>query len=516
MKELLERLRAVDQKIDALLEQDSLTDSQKTDLAALEAERATVVRAIDNEKTKQARALERQRLEREATDAAQRAELEQARAEVAAQEAATRAAEHERLAREAAERETERQRRLTTPPVPGENRLTSNVATPVQAVTQGWTVPATVLRHTPQNFRGVRNGRSAEERAFRFGMYMLAKASADMPGRFRFETATNWVRQNVVAMTENAADGSGAFNLVPEEFGQDLIELRETYGVARRLFRRMPMASDTRTDPRRRSGLTAYFTSEGAAGTESNKSWDNIRLTAKDLMVIGRFTNQLRMDSVISLGDDLAGEIAYAFMEKEDQCAFNGTGTSTYGGIVGLRTKLQDVDGSGTDSAGLVTGTGNLFTELTLADFNQVVGKLPQYADMGEVCWVCHKFFYHSVMQRLELAAGGTTALEIRSGNRTPRPLFLGYPVEFSQVFPSTDANSQVVATLGNYVKGAAFGDRQQDEISFSEHATVGGESLWERNQIGIRGTERFDINVHDVGDSSTPGPIVGLQSAAA
>jgi HK97 family phage major capsid protein len=90
----------------------------------------------------------------------------------------------------------------------------------------------------------------------------------------------------------------------------------------------------------------------------------------------------------------------------------------------------------------------------------------------------------------------------------------LGYPVEFSQVMPSTEANSQVCAVLGDFSKGAAFGDRQQESIAFSEHATIGGENVFERNQIAIRGTERFDIVVHDVGDANDAGPIVGLQTA--
>jgi len=32
---------------------------------------------------------------------------------------------------------------------------------------------------------------------------------------------------------------------------------------------------------------------------------------------------------------------------------------------------------------------------------------------------------------------------------------------------------------------------------------------------LAIRGTDRFDINVHDVGNTSAAGPIVGLITAA-
>ncbi len=367
-----------------------------------------------------------------------------------------------------------------------------------------------------KNFVGDVNGVTADIRAYRFGMWCLARLSNDIPGRFHFANAMQFARDHFAAVHQENDGTTGGLYLVPEEFGQDLIDLRERYGVARRLFKIRPMMSDTRTDPRRTGGLTAYFTAEGAAGTESNKTWDQVRLTAKDLMVISRYTAQLSADAVINIGDDLAGEISYAFSNKEDECAFNGTGTSTYGGIQGVRNRLDDVDGSGTDSSGLVAqGTSNTWSAIVLADFDNVVGKLPQYADTPNTAWVMHRTFYYSVCEKLVQAAGGVPAYEVREGNRRPRPLFKGYPVEFSQVFPSTTATATVVATLGDYSLGASFGDRQGTQISFSEHATIGGENVFERNEIAIRGVERFDINVHDVGSSSTPGPIVGLKTGS-
>lgn len=367
-----------------------------------------------------------------------------------------------------------------------------------------------------QHFRGVQNGRSAEERAYRFGMWALDRVSQDMPGRFNFAQAKQFVADQFAlrqAVHTESDVTTGGFNLVPEEFGRDMIDLRETFGVVRRLFKIRTMTSDTRTDPRRVGGLTAYFVAEGAAGTESNKQWDQVRLTAKDLMCLSRYTNQLSQDAVISIGDDLAGEISYAFANKEDQCGFNGDGTSTYGGIQGVRHKLDNVDGT-TDSAGLVAqGTGNTWGQLVLGDFDSVVGKLPQYADTPNAVWVMHRTFYYTVVEKLVQASGGVPAMEVRQGERRPRPVFKGYPVEFSQVFPSTTSVATVVATLGDHSLGASFGDRGGEQISFSEHATVGGESVFERNEIAIRGVERFDINAHDVGSSSVAGPIVGLKT---
>lgn len=379
-------------------------------------------------------------------------------------------------------------------------------------------IPRNVMRvGSPANFHGVRDGLDAEHRAYRFGQWVLARVSQDLPGRFNFGHAKQFVDNYMNPL--NTAHGetdatTGGHYLVPEEFSRDLIDLRENFGVARRIFGKAPMTSDTLHTPRRASGLTAYFVNESDAGTESNMTWADVQLTAKDLMVIARMTNQLNADAVISIGDALAGEIAYAFANKEDECGFNGDGTSTYGGIQGVRNLLTSIDGGGTDSAGLkIQGTSNTWATQVIGDFQAVVGKLPQYADNGAV-WVCHKTYYSEVMLRLEMAQGGTTMTEAMNGDRRPRPLFMGYPVEFSQVFPSATATSGVMCVLGNFALGALFGDRQQTNIAFSEHASIGSQSVFERNQIAVRGTERFDINIHGCGTSAVVGPIVGLATS--
>ena len=373
------------------------------------------------------------------------------------------------------------------------------------------TIPATVRRTGAlTSFKGERNGVSAEERCYRFGMFMLAKASMDLPNKFQFKQALDFVRDQYALSSENGPDFGSV--LVQSEFGTDLIDLREQYGIVRQLFKRRPMSSDTRTDPRRGGGLTAHFVGEGAAGTESTKEWNQVRLTAKKLMVISRYTSELNMDSVMSIGDDLASEIAYAFAEKEDDCGINGDGTSTYGRITGVRTALGTAAGSPTTTSagGIIVGAGNAYSELTLANFHSVIGILPQYADTPNTCWLVHKVFWATVMQRLAFAQGGVTTGEVAAGGRYE---FLGYPVKISQKMPSTEGNSQVCALLGDFTLGASFGDRSLDSIDFSTEAYVNSQSLWERDEIGIRGTERFDINVHDVGNTTTAGPIVGLQT---
>lgn len=363
----------------------------------------------------------------------------------------------------------------------------------------------------PRHFKGATT-QEAATKAYRMGMWFRAAL-------FNDKKAVEFCEKNGIALVratqQEGVNETGGF-LVPPEFGNDMIDLREEYGVVRRLFKVVPMASDTRSDPRRTGGLTAYFVGESDAGTQSNKSWDRVTLTARKLMCLARISSELNEDSIVSLGDDLAGEMAYAFANKEDDCGINGDGTSTYGSITGLRQAFKNLSGTIANIAGLrvATGTGyaTSYGSIVLADFHNVKSRLPQYALRRGPRWVMHQSFWSDVVERLVLAAGGVTAMEIAAGMP---PRLLGYPVEISQVMPSVSAVSQVVAFFGVYDLAASFGDRRSTTIALSEH------SRFANDEIEIRGTERFDINVHDVGNASAtpalrvPGPVVGLITAA-
>lgn len=359
---------------------------------------------------------------------------------------------------------------------------------------------------TIRSFKGATNAEAAEK-AYRFGQWLLATALGNK--RAAEFCAANGI-QVTRAMSESVNEKGGF--LVPEEFGNDLIDLREQYGVFRRNAKLVPMASDYRTDPRRTGGLTAYFVEESGSITASDKGWDRVALTARKLAVLARYSSEVNEDAAINFGDDLAGEIAYAFANKEDECGFNGDGTSTYGGIVGVREKLKGLSGTIANIAGLKVGTGNAYSELTLADFRGCVALLPQYADTPAAKWFMHRSFFFDVVAGLILAAGGTTAADIENA-RTQR--LLGYDVEFSQVMPKTEANSQVCAFLGDLSKAASLGTRRDTTIAVSEH------SRFANDDLELRGTERFDINVHSVGNADStaanrvPGPVVGLITAA-
>lgn len=299
----------------------------------------------------------------------------------------------------------------------------------------------------------------------------------------------------------NAAGGV----LVPDAFEQTVIDLRETYGVFRRNCKVYPMGSDVLNIARRASGLTASFVEEETALTESSKTWNPVKLVAKKLGVLAYYSTELSEDAYISIADDLAQESAYAFALKEDQCGFIGTGTSTYGGITGVNAKLEDTTG-GQLAGAIDAGSGiDSLGEVTAAVLAKLIAALPQYAQAGAKFY-CSQAAFSLIFERLAVSAGGNT-MAIINGSYTPS--YLGHPIEISQTLFSnsgaTAGNNKIMLMYGNLMLAAAMGDRRGIRYGQSEHIK------FVEDQIAIKATERFDINVHDVGDTTTAGPIVGL-----
>lgn len=353
-----------------------------------------------------------------------------------------------------------------------------------------------------KNFKG----EDATLKAYQFGMWFAGTIlHASFPTTFSQKARQYCADWGLETKAQSEGINTAGGYLVPPDFANEIIDLREQFSVFRRNTRVIPMARETKSIPRRVSGLTVFYPGEGVGITESQKAWDMVSMTARKYACLTVYSSELFEDAIISIGDDLAGEIAYAFALAEDTNGFNGDGTSAFAGTTGVRQRLFDVYGAG-GGAGLVLGAGNNYSELTLANFNSVVGILPEYAD-GRARWVCSRFFWATVMQRLALAAGGVTAEEVE-GKRMRT--FLGYPVEVSQVFPKVEANSQIPVIFGDLPRASKLGDRRELTIAFSD------QYKFAEDQLAIRGTQRIDINVHDVGDTINAGPIVGLIMAAA
>tara|TARA_R100001591_G_scaffold18440_1_gene25118 strand:+ start:3270 stop:5288 length:2019 start_codon:yes stop_codon:yes gene_type:complete len=314
------------------------------------------------------------------------------------------------------------------------------------------------------------------------------------------KSAQQWVSDRYGVKAHGETNNSLGGFLVPDELEQAIIDLRARFGKFRANTRVLNMSRDTLLINRIAGGLTASFVGEGSSISETDASFDQVSLVARKAATLTKYSRELAEDSVVNLGDFLAGEVARAFANAEDEAGFNGDGTSGNGGIVGLKNAVG--------SAGQKTGSGNAYSELTLADLTGTVGLAPEFVfSQGTPKWYMSTQFYHTVVLDLLADAGGNTNLTLAGGVAVPS--LFGYEVVLTDVMPKTEANSQICAYFGALELGTTMGDRRPTEIAVSE------DRFFEADQIGVRGTTRFDINCHDVGDSSTAGAIVALKTAA-
>jgi HK97 family phage major capsid protein len=341
-------------------------------------------------------------------------------------------------------------------------------------------------------------GTDADYKAYGFGQWLSHRLTGN-------KAASKWLAKEGIIKALGESSQTAGGSLVPDEFSNDIIRLVETFGMFRQHARVMPMTRETLTIPRVVSEGAATWVGENTDLTEADDVYNNVDLVAKKLGRITRIANELLEDAAISVADLVAQSMAQKFAEAEDDAAFNGTGTSTYGGAFGLTEKIKD--GNHTASIHQPASGTLAFGDLTLAMYHQVEGILPEYARPGAKWYVSSHGFATS-MSRLAIAQGGVTRMETEQGSQRA---FLGYPVVIVQKMygSASDLASEVAVLFGDLSMAATLGDRASIEIATS------AERYFESDQTAIRAIERVSINVHDLGDTSDAGPIVGLQFAA-
>ena len=353
-------------------------------------------------------------------------------------------------------------------------------------------------------------GKTDQEVAYRAGMWAMAAIHGSAP-------AIRWCQDAGVQLTQGSREQLG-FNdrsmtegiftsagwLVPVEMEAAIIANREEYGVARRICNVIPMSSASISIPRITSDTTAYFVGEGTSGTAGDGAGDQVTLTLKDLMAWINIGKSTAMDTVVSLAEMVAREEARSFAVKEDACLILGDGTSTYGGMRGLRTLLEDTDYAG--GAHDAATPHNLLTEFDVTDVTGVLGILPVYARPG-ARWLVSGVADALIFGKLKLNAGGNTVQTVQG--RIVEGDYAGFPITVAHHMPAggaTDYNNVAVIILGNFNLGVAFGSGSGMML------TVDPYTLAHQNLTRIITTERLDINCHGVNKSTTvAGPIVCL-----
>lgn len=361
-------------------------------------------------------------------------------------------------------------------------------------------IPARARTFNESNLKAF-SGEHAAQEAYAMGRWFMANFLGH-------NKSQKWLDDNGLRNSLSTDDNSKGALFVPTEMSTAIIRLVEQYGVIRRFASPEPMGSDTKTIPVRVGGMTAHPVAEtndnnegSNTGTKTTPTWKNVELVARKWKAWTKMSDEINEDSVVQLAEQVAIEMATAFAYAEDNAGFNGDASSAYHGIKGILNALL--------AGSIHTATsGNLaFSSLDLVDFENALGKLPDYPGLMPA-WFISKPGYYASMHRLKMAAGGNTAVNIQQGADAE---FLGLPVVFTNVLNKTlaDQASTKLCVVGDLSMGMKFGDRRQMSMSLTD------QRYWDEDQIGIKGTERFDENVHSTGTATEAGAIVAIQTPA-
>ena len=350
----------------------------------------------------------------------------------------------------------------------------------------------------PKNHGSLRAFKDSET-AYRAGMHVRGFVFGD-------EEARRWCRDHGVE-TRAQAGGINSLGgvLTSPEMSSEIIRLVEEYGVFPQYARRVSMNSDTLVIARRTGGLAARPVGENVEVTASDVTFDNVELNAKIWGVANRVPNSLLEDSVIDLADAMAVEIAQAYAEAFDNAGFAGDGTGSYHGVEGVATKIL----RSPYSKSVVTAPSgdNVFSELELKSFTDVVGRLPLFA-RRQAKWYVSAAGYGASMLRLAMAASGNNQADLASGTGLN---WLGFPVVLVHSLTSdlTSTGGKVACLFGDLAQAATFGERRAVSIKTASERYI------EYDQTLTFATTRNAMVVHDLGSTTVAGPVVALKFAA-
>lgn len=314
-------------------------------------------------------------------------------------------------------------------------------------------VPVRVKSQRTRNF-------DSAEGAYEAGMYFAALGGSQKAQQF-------------LADQSIGTDNKGGFT-VPTPLSNALINLLESYGVARQACRRIVMSAETWTVPKVAGHATVYYPAEAGAITASDMTFEQVQLVASKIAALVKMSTEVVEDSIVSIMDTVVQDIAYAVAIAEDENLFNGVA----GGINASGIK-GDAGVNDTNVASVAALALDDLTAATVGIGNPIVGARNE--------WFMNSTLFHGPIRDLVNAAGGNTISDLEGGQR---PSLLGYPVNFVSVLPgsSASASGDLLAVFGDMSLGYYFGDRRS--LSFK----MLNELYAENDQVGVVATERIDI----------------------
>lgn len=310
--------------------------------------------------------------------------------------------------------------------------------------------------------------------------------------RWKKRMARHSIGANTRLHTTSTTDTPKAGYLLPKPFLAEVFVLIEQYGVARRLFRSVPMTSKSIDLKNLASKVVAAWTDEGANITADDLVFSEGSLDANKLAGLTNWTTELSEDQAIALLPVVVESFAESMAKKEDEAAFLGDGTATYGGFTGI------LNLSGAEVETFATGS-TAGTDLDESHIRAMKASVSTASRMGARWFMEYSVLDH--VSQLENSAGNRLfANAFSDGN--PGTI-LGDPVTLVDVMPkigAVAADTPFIA-YGNPNR-ALFGLRRGMTADISREAVVqnaSGDIVYNAFQADgaiLRLTQRVGIKV--------------------
>lgn len=149
-----------------------------------------------------------------------------------------------------------------------------------------------------------------------------------------------YLRQGEQRLEENerkalnvSTNAEGGY-LAPAEYGSELVKLLTEFSPVRQFARVMQVSAPEIIMPRRVTGSAAVWTAEGADMTESEPTFEQLKIANHELSTFIPVSNKLLEDNAYNLEAELMTDFAEAFAKAEGSAFLKGTGTAQPRGLL--------------------------------------------------------------------------------------------------------------------------------------------------------------------------------------
>ena len=352
-------------------------------------------------------------------------------------------------------------------------------------------------------------GWKSEEEAYAAGAWYLAALGSSHYQKWIRDHGITMERDGIKAQQQVGDDSKGGY-AVPAPLASTLIDLLETYGVIRRFARNVPMTSNTLDWPKNATRTAWTALSELEQMVAADKTFSQVNLVAKKFGTLTQISSEIQEDAVIDMAGHISQDIAIGLSKAEDESGFAGDGTATYNSITGIINALA---AGATHQADTGKTT---YASLDQSDFDAMIGLLKNIPGLNPR-WYCSRPVWATAILPLMHTAQGNTLANLQGGVIMPNGsadfMAFGYPGTWTNAGQPTGAGAadeEGGIIFGDLSAGVLFGTRRAVSVA------VDSSFYFDYDALAVRGTERFDVQVHETGGATEPGVICMLKLAAA